>query len=108
MHNNEKCQGASRFLAFRLSPSPCAFSTDAFYDVLCLAYEEAFRDRNLRYLYVLKAVGVVADGACEVYVSVVMMVVGAVAYAVFLYAGAVVDKMQKSLLRKQSECAEKG
>lgn len=67
---------------------------------------EALRNGHGRDGHLGKAEGLVADGAGEMDVAVMVVMVLTMADTVFLCSRAVVDKMQQPLVGKKRECAE--
>lgn len=84
-----------------------AFGTYAFHDVVDGVGQESIRQINYRNWYIVNAVGLVAHFAIEVNVLVVeRMLVLAKTHLVFQAAAAILDSVDKVVLKKQGESTE--
>ena len=84
-----------------------ALGADTFYNVVHLSGGEAFGQVDVRYQVFVQAVGVLADFAIEVAVSLFFVAVSmVVADAVFVWAAAVVYTVYQVVLVKEHEGAE--
>ena len=87
---------------------PSALCTDALYHIFRFANPEVVGKFHCRYVHLVEAPCPSAFHTGEVYVSVMVSGIVALADAVFLATGAVVDEMQELGFGKQGQCAENG